>query len=113
MRGSRRRTSTVSAGTEHCFPVEVSEYLGLRPTWVDATNVGGSSWEVMAGHAAAAIAAGEIEVALLTYGSTARSDVKRQLRASAAAMATGGALQYEAPTARPSSPSTPWQPGAT
>ena len=25
-------------------PVEVSEYLGLRPTWVDATNVGGSSW---------------------------------------------------------------------
>ncbi|EUA58729.1 thiolase, C-terminal domain protein [Mycobacterium intracellulare 1956] len=77
--------------------MEVSEYLGLRPTWVDATNVGGSSWEVMAGHAAAAIAAGEIEVALLTYGSTARSDVKRQLRASAAAMATGGALQYEAP----------------
>lgn len=77
--------------------MEVSEYLGLRPTWVDATNVGGSSWEVMAGHAAAAIAAGEIEVALLTYGSTARSDVKRQLRASAATMATGGALQYEAP----------------
>ena len=33
-------------------PVEVSEYLGLRPSWVDATNVGGSSWEVMAGHAA-------------------------------------------------------------
>jgi acetyl-CoA acetyltransferase len=78
-------------------PVEVSEYLGLRPTWVDATNVGGSSWEVMAGHAAAAIAAGEIEVALLTYASTARSDVKRRVRASAAAMGTGGALQYEAP----------------
>lgn len=78
-------------------PVEVSEYLGLRPTWVDATNVGGSSWEVMARHAAAAIAAGEIDVALLTYGSTARSDVKRRVRASAAAMGTGGALQYETP----------------
>jgi acetyl-CoA acetyltransferase len=78
-------------------PVEVSEYLGLRPDWVDATNVGGSSWEVMAAHAAAAIATGEIEVALLTYGSTARSDVKRRARASAAAMGTGGALQYEAP----------------
>jgi acetyl-CoA acetyltransferase len=78
-------------------PVEVSEYLGLRPRWVDATNVGGSSWEVMAHHAAAAIATGEIDVALLTYGSTARSDVKRQLRASAAAMSTGGALQFETP----------------
>jgi len=78
-------------------PVEVSEYLGLRPTWVDATNVGGSSWEVMARHAAAAIAAGEIDVALLTYGSTARSDVKRRSRASAATMSTGGAMQYEAP----------------
>src|ERR671936_2345656 len=47
-------------------PVEVSEYLGLRPSWVDATNVGGSSWEVMAGPAADAIAARPIDVALLT-----------------------------------------------
>lgn len=78
-------------------PVEVSEYLGLRPVWVDATNVGGSSWEVMAGHAASAIAAGEVDVVLLTYGSTARSDVKRRVRASAAALSTGGAMQFEAP----------------
>ncbi|MDT5140207.1 MAG: hypothetical protein QOD58_4469 [Mycobacterium sp.] len=78
-------------------PVEVSEYLGLRPSWVDSTNVGGSSWEVMAQHAAAAISTGEIDVALLTYGSTARSDVKRQVRGSTAAMSTGGAMQFEAP----------------
>jgi acetyl-CoA acetyltransferase len=78
-------------------PVEVSEYLGLKPSWVDSTNVGGSSWEVIAAHAAAAISAGEIDVALLTYGSTARSDVKRRLRGSAAAMSTGGAMQFEAP----------------
>ena len=78
-------------------PVEVSEYLGLRPVWVDATNVGGSSWEVMARHAADAISAGVVDVVLLTYGSTARSDVKRRLRASAAVMSTGGAMQYEAP----------------
>ena len=51
----------------------------------------------MARHAAAAIATGEIDVALLTYGSTARSDVKRQVRGSAAAMSTGGAMQFEAP----------------
>ncbi len=78
-------------------PVEVSEYLGLRPMWVDATNVGGSSWEVMARHAADAISAGEVDVVLLTYGSTARSDVKRRARSSAAVMSTGGAMQYEAP----------------
>ena len=29
-------------------PIEVSEYLGLRPTWCDSTNVGGAAWEVMA-----------------------------------------------------------------
>ncbi|MGV0852955.1 acetyl-CoA acetyltransferase [Mycolicibacterium phlei] len=80
-------------------PVEVAEYLGLRPTWIDSTDVGGSSWEVMAQHAAAAIAAGELDVVLLTYGSTARSDVKRKVRASAAAMPTGGAMQYETPYA--------------
>lgn len=78
-------------------PLEVSEYLGLRPTWVDATNVGGSSWEAMARHAMHAIASGEVDVVLLTYGSTARSDVKRGVRASAAAMGTGGVLQYETP----------------
>lgn len=78
-------------------PIEVSEYLGLRPTWVDATNTGGSSWEVMARHAASAIATGEIDIALLTYGSTARSDVKRRQRGSVAAMSTAGAMQYEAP----------------
>lgn len=78
-------------------PIEVCEYLGLRPNWVDATNVGGSSWEVMAGHAVDAIAAGTVDVVLLTYGSTARSDVKRRVRASAAALGTGGAMQFEAP----------------
>lgn len=78
-------------------PIEVCEYLGLRPDWVDATNVGGSSWEVMAGHAVDAIAAGTVDVVLLTYGSTARSDVKRRVRASAAALGTGGAMQFETP----------------
>jgi acetyl-CoA acetyltransferase len=78
-------------------PVEVSEQLGLRPVWVDSTNVGGSSWEVMAQHAAAAIACGEIDVALLTYGSTARSDAKRGSRAAATAVNRGGPLQFDVP----------------
>ncbi|WP_319453335.1 MULTISPECIES: acetyl-CoA acetyltransferase [unclassified Mycobacterium] len=77
-------------------PIEVAEHLGLTPSWIDSTNVGGSSWEVMAQHCASAIATGELDVALLTYGSTVRSDVKRQLRASTAVMPTSGPMQFEA-----------------
>lgn len=76
-------------------PVDAAEHLGLRPSWVDSTDVGGSSWVAMAQHAAAAIAVGEVDIVLLTYGSTARSDVKRKVRGSAAAMPTGGPMQFE------------------
>jgi acetyl-CoA acetyltransferase len=78
-------------------PIEVSEYLGLRPTWCDSTNVGGAAWEVMAQHAAAAIARGEIDVALLAYGSTARSDVRRKRRTGNMAIGSAGPLQFDAP----------------
>ena len=36
-------------------PVEIAEYLGLRPTWADGTGVGGCTWEFMVEHATAAI----------------------------------------------------------
>src|SRR5690606_15082993 len=78
-------------------PVEIAESLGLRPTWFDGTNVGGSSWEVQAQHASAAIAAGEVDVVLLAYGSTARSDAKRQTRGAATAVNRGGPLAFELP----------------
>lgn len=78
-------------------PVEISEQLGLRPTWFDGTNVGGSSWEVMAQHAMEAIQAGSAEVVLLAYGSTARSDAKRQTRGAATAVNRGGPLAFDNP----------------
>ncbi|NEE21362.1 acetyl-CoA acetyltransferase, partial [Streptomyces sp. SID7499] len=65
-----------SAGLGTLAPVEVAEYLGLRPTWVDSTAVGGATWEVMAAHAADAIAAGRADAVLLVYGSTARADIR-------------------------------------
>lgn len=52
----------------------LAEYFGISPTVVDTTQVGGSSYEFHAAHAAAAIAAGKCRVALLTYGSTAHSN---------------------------------------
>src|SRR5262249_60251513 len=35
-----------SSGLGLLTPTEIGEYLGLRPTWVDGTGVGGSTWEL-------------------------------------------------------------------
>lgn len=78
-------------------PVDVAEYLGLRPRWIDSTTVGGASWEVMAAHAADAIAAGHADVVLLTYGSTARADLRRKLRTASLNWGSRGPQQWEAP----------------
>ncbi|MEZ0065168.1 acetyl-CoA acetyltransferase [Streptacidiphilus sp. MAP12-20] len=86
-----------SAGLGILAPVEVSEYLGLRPTWTDSTSVGGSTWEVMAAHAVDAIAAGHANAVLLVYGSTARADLKARRRTAGIALGARGPLQFEAP----------------
>ncbi|MGW1500941.1 thiolase C-terminal domain-containing protein [Streptomyces mirabilis] len=86
-----------SAGLGTLPPAEVAEYLGLRPTWVDSTAVGGSTWEVMAAHAADAIAAGHAEAVLLVYGSTARADIKAGRRTGNLSFGARGPLQFEVP----------------
>ncbi|MFJ1607785.1 thiolase C-terminal domain-containing protein [Streptomyces sp. NPDC088253] len=86
-----------SAGLGTLPPVEVAEYLGLRPTWVDSTAVGGSTWEVMAAHAADAIAAGHARAVLLVYGSTARADIKAGRRTGNLSFGARGPLQFEVP----------------
>ncbi|MZD10270.1 acetyl-CoA acetyltransferase [Streptomyces sp. SID5785] len=86
-----------SAGLGTLAPVEVAEYLGLRPRWVDSTSVGGSTWEVMAAHAADAIAAGHARAVLLVYGSTARADIKAKRRTSNLSFGARGPLQFEVP----------------
>jgi acetyl-CoA acetyltransferase len=86
-----------SAGLGALAPVEVAEYLGLKPRWVDSTAVGGATWEVMAAHAADAVAAGHANAVLLVYGSTARADVKAKRRTSNLSFGGRGPLQFEAP----------------
>jgi len=49
------------------------DYLNLTPNFLDSTNIGGSSFVAHTAHAAAAIAAGLCEVAVVVYGSTAAS----------------------------------------
>ena len=54
-------------------PVQVAEYLGITPTYVDGTSVGGCSYMLHVRHAAAAIKAGLCSVALITHGESGRS----------------------------------------
>jgi acetyl-CoA acetyltransferase len=56
--------------------VALAEYLGIHPHFTESTNTGGSSFEVHAEHAAAAIAAGLCEVVVSVYAATPRSDRK-------------------------------------
>ena len=86
-----------SSGMGLLAPIEVAEYLGLRPTWADGTGVGGSTWEFMVGHAAAAIAEGQAEVVVLVYGSTARADLKARRRGANLSFGARGPVQFDAP----------------
>ena len=86
-----------STGLGTMAPIDVAEYLGLAPRWIDSTTVGGASWEVMAAHATEAISAGHADVVLVTYGSTARSDLARGLRSANLDWGTRGPQQWEAP----------------
>jgi acetyl-CoA C-acetyltransferase len=69
--------------------IAVPEYLGISPRLVDTTGVGGSSYEFHAAHAMRDIAAGKASVALLTYGSTAKSESR--------SIGTGGPRPMAAP----------------
>jgi len=53
--------------------IGLADYLNLTPNYLDSTSIGGSSFVAHVAHAAAAIAAGLCNVALITYGSTAAS----------------------------------------
>lgn len=55
----------------------LSEYLGITPRYLDSTVHGGASCVSHVHHAVGAIRAGLCEVALIAYGSTQRSELKR------------------------------------
>jgi acetyl-CoA acetyltransferase len=56
-------------------PVQLAHYLGITPTWVDGTSVGGCSFMIHVRHAAAAIEAGLARTILITHGESGRSRV--------------------------------------
>ena len=86
-----------STGLGVLAPIESAEFLGIRPRWLDSTSTGGGAWEIMAAHAADAIAQGHADVVLLSYGSTSRSDLKKGLRAANLDWGSRGPMQWEVP----------------
>jgi acetyl-CoA acetyltransferase len=56
-------------------PVQVAHSLGITPTYLDGTGVGGTSFLLHVRHAAAAIRAGYARNILITHGESGRSRV--------------------------------------
>ncbi len=53
--------------------IEVAWHLGIKPTYVDTTAVGGTSFLLHVRHAAAAITAGHAKTVLITHGESGKS----------------------------------------
>jgi len=61
--------------TAGASPTDLALYLGITPTYVDGTSVGGCSFMLHVRHAAAAINEGLCETVLITHGESGRSRV--------------------------------------
>src|SRR5256886_5303317 len=58
--------------------LNLSEYLGISPAYIDTTILGGSSFIFHVAHAQAALQLGLCQVAVIAYGSTQRTIGRRQ-----------------------------------
>lgn len=56
-------------------PIDLADVLGITPSWVDGTSVGGCSFLTHVRHASAAIAAGQASTVLIAHGESGRSGV--------------------------------------
>jgi acetyl-CoA C-acetyltransferase len=57
--------------------IELAEWIGLRPTYFDSTDIGGASPISQVGHAAAAIHAGMADVVVVSYAANSYSSTVR------------------------------------
>ena len=89
----------MSHGTGALPPIELAEYLGIahHVDYIDSTGVGGSCWEIFLEHAVAAIAQGQVDCVVLSYGSTSRADLKRRQRTANLFFGNKGPIQFDAP----------------
>lgn len=75
-------------------PMNMVEYLNLKPRHVDSTDTGGSAYVLAVGHAAEAIALGKCSVALITLAGRPRAAGQTQVRPAPGATADA---PFEAP----------------
>src|SRR5271169_1668762 len=61
-------------------PQQIAHYLGITPTWVDGTSVGGCSFMLHVRHAVAAIEAGLCKTVLITHAESGKSNIGRTPR---------------------------------
>ncbi|MBL7632117.1 thiolase C-terminal domain-containing protein [Frankia nepalensis] len=54
-------------------PVAVADYLGIEPSYVDGTSIGGGSFMLHVAHAVAALTVGYCNYVLITHGESGRS----------------------------------------
>jgi acetyl-CoA acetyltransferase len=90
----------MSAGLEYDSVLNLVEYLGIDPRYLDGTMTGGSAFEFHVQHAAAAIRQGLCDTILITYGSDTLSRFGRKVGTSGFARKSRhvtGPLQHEAP----------------
>ncbi len=78
-------------------PTNVAHYLGIIPTWVDGTSVGGCSFMLHVRHAAAAINEGLCHTVLISHGESGRSGIGRGGRGGRGSGAATLSGQFEAP----------------
>ncbi|OGA58708.1 MAG: thiolase [Betaproteobacteria bacterium RIFCSPLOWO2_12_FULL_65_14] len=76
-------------------PVTLAHYLGITPTWVDATAIGGCSFMIHVRNAAAAINEGLCRTVLITHGESGKSRVSGSTRPNPARGSLGA--QFEVP----------------
>jgi acetyl-CoA acetyltransferase len=90
-----------SAGYGGMHEVQLAEYLGLTPHWLDSTSCGGSSFEFHTLHAYRAIQAGDVDTVAIVYGNNELSAAGRSLgtgRSGGGANAMPYPMSWEFPT---------------
>src|SRR3954469_14921270 len=90
-----------SAGYGGMHEVQLADYLGLTPHWLDSTSCGGSSFEFHALHAYRAIQAGDVDTVAIVYGNNELSAAGRSLRTGRSGGGAGAVpypMSWEFPT---------------
>jgi acetyl-CoA acetyltransferase len=83
-----------SAGYGGMHEVQLAEYLGLQPRWLDSTSCGGSSFEFHTLHAYRAIQAGDVDTVAIVYGNNELSAAGRSLGTGRSGGGGAGAMPY-------------------